>query len=325
MAAGANERVDLTEEEQKRILCFYATLETLTYHELLQVERSAAEQAIKRAYFRVSRDFHPDRYFRRELGPFKDKIEAIFKKLNKAYEVLSDAEKRKEYEATLSKQTASAALKADLEAERAAARQQQKTEEQKKRDLALAEERRQRMLRRSPMAKRKTVAEQHFADALCYKDSDPVKASNCLQLALAHDPKNPTYLKLAEDLSPTSRGIRFEKAFGKAQAAESVGSYEEALELYLSALEMEPNEPRALMRAINLLITRRKDLGKGTALAHRLEEAHPNHQQGLRFLGRVYRELGMVKNAIRVLSRYLEQNAADKDAAKELKELKKLG
>jgi curved DNA-binding protein CbpA len=321
MAAEANERVDLTEEEQKRILCFFATLETLTHHELLQVSREADEQEIKRAYFRVSRDFHPDRYFRRELGPFKDKVEAIFKKLNKAYEVLSDPKRRKQYESTLPEEITPERIAAKLEA----SRREKAAEETKAQDQKLAEERRQRLLRHHPIAKRRAIAEQHFADALCNKDTDPVKASNCLQLALAHDPNNPTYLKLQEDLSPASRAVRFERAFGRAQSAESVASYEEALDGYLLALDMDPNEPRALIRAINLLVTRRKDRSRAMTLAHRLEEGQPKNLQALRFLARAYRELGMFKNAIRVLSRYLEQNGEDKDAAKELKELKKLG
>ena len=320
MTAGPSDRVDLTEEEQKRILCFHATLDTLTLHELLQVERGAPDQEIKRAYFRVSRDFHPDRYFRRDLGAFQKKIEAIFNKINKAYEVLADPKKRQAYEATLPTKITPQRLEAD----RQSAKQQKESEALRAQDQHLAEERRQRRLRHHPLAKRKAIAEQHFADALCNRDSDPVKASNCLQLALAHDPANPTYLKLQEELSPASRAMRVERAFGRAQADESLGSYEEALDGYLGALELDPNEPRALTRAINLLVTRSKDRGKATTLAHRLEEAHPNDQPALRFLARVYRELGMYKNAIRVLTRYLGLSPADKDAAKELKELKKL-
>ncbi|KFI67870.1 molecular chaperone DnaJ [Bifidobacterium magnum] len=61
------------------------------YYEVLGVDRSASEDDIKKAYRHMSRKYHPD-----IAGP---KFEEKFKEVNSAYEVLSDPEKRRMYDA----------------------------------------------------------------------------------------------------------------------------------------------------------------------------------------------------------------------------------
>lgn len=82
---------------QRRILEFESRLDA-AYHEILGVAADAEPREIKRAYFRLSREFHPDRYFRREIGPFRGRLERIFRKLLEAHEMLSDPTARAEIE-----------------------------------------------------------------------------------------------------------------------------------------------------------------------------------------------------------------------------------
>ncbi|MGH7435010.1 MAG: DnaJ domain-containing protein, partial [Polyangiaceae bacterium] len=56
---------------------------------------------IKRVYYELAGKFHPDKYFRKNLGSFKGKMEAIFARVTLAHDVLSDREKRAEYDAYL--------------------------------------------------------------------------------------------------------------------------------------------------------------------------------------------------------------------------------
>ena len=56
---------------------------------LLGVSADTDEKNIKRAYFKLSREFHPDRFFRRELGPYRVEIERLFKAIQRAYVNLS--------------------------------------------------------------------------------------------------------------------------------------------------------------------------------------------------------------------------------------------
>jgi molecular chaperone DnaJ len=62
------------------------------YYSILSISREATPEEIKKAYRKRAMDLHPDRH-----GGDKQK-EAEFKKLNEAYEVLSDAQKKAHYD-----------------------------------------------------------------------------------------------------------------------------------------------------------------------------------------------------------------------------------
>ena len=62
------------------------------YYEILGVPRNASEADIKKAYRKLARKYHPD------FNPNNKQAEEKFKQTQEAYEVLSDAEKRKKYD-----------------------------------------------------------------------------------------------------------------------------------------------------------------------------------------------------------------------------------
>ncbi|MCR9090383.1 DnaJ C-terminal domain-containing protein [Algiphilus sp.] len=66
-------------------------MEYKDYYKILEVEKNASADEIKRAYRRLARKYHPDRNK-------EEDAETRFKEINEAYEVLSDAEKRKAYD-----------------------------------------------------------------------------------------------------------------------------------------------------------------------------------------------------------------------------------
>ena len=61
-------------------------------YEVLGVERKASEDDIKKAYRKLARQFHPDR------NPGDKQAEATFKEVQEAYDLLSDKDKRAQYD-----------------------------------------------------------------------------------------------------------------------------------------------------------------------------------------------------------------------------------
>jgi curved DNA-binding protein len=68
------------------------------YYKELELERSATEEEIKKAFRRLARQYHPD------ANPDNPQAEERFKRISEAYEVLSDPAKRAKYD-QLSRQT----------------------------------------------------------------------------------------------------------------------------------------------------------------------------------------------------------------------------
>jgi curved DNA-binding protein len=62
------------------------------YYDILGVNKKATDEEIKRAYRKMAMKYHPDR------NPNKKEAEERFKEINEAYAVLSDQEKRKQYD-----------------------------------------------------------------------------------------------------------------------------------------------------------------------------------------------------------------------------------
>ena len=60
---------------------------------LLGVPRGADAKTLKRAYFKLSKDIHPDRFFGRKLGTFADRLSVVFEAVSRAYARLTQPEK----------------------------------------------------------------------------------------------------------------------------------------------------------------------------------------------------------------------------------------
>src|SRR5690606_35093595 len=67
-------------------------MEFIDYYKILELDRSATQADIKKAYRKLARKYHPD------LNPNDKDSQARFQQINEAHEVLSDPDKRKKYD-----------------------------------------------------------------------------------------------------------------------------------------------------------------------------------------------------------------------------------
>ncbi|MGV8992951.1 MAG: DnaJ C-terminal domain-containing protein [Flavobacterium sp.] len=67
-------------------------MDFIDYYKILEIQKTATEAEIKKAYRKLARKYHPD------LNPNDKTAEAKFKSINEANEVLSNVENRKKYD-----------------------------------------------------------------------------------------------------------------------------------------------------------------------------------------------------------------------------------
>ncbi|PAF52711.1 molecular chaperone DnaJ [Helicobacter sp. 13S00477-4] len=67
-------------------------MESFDYYEILEISKTSDKEVIKKAYRKMALKYHPDR------NPENKQAEEMFKKINEAYEVLSDDTRRQIYD-----------------------------------------------------------------------------------------------------------------------------------------------------------------------------------------------------------------------------------
>jgi DnaJ domain len=88
-------------ELRSEIAAKRARLGELDHYDLLGVARNVAPGDLKRAYLKAAKRFHPDALSRLGLEELKRDANELFAAITRAHEVLSDAERRREYDAGL--------------------------------------------------------------------------------------------------------------------------------------------------------------------------------------------------------------------------------
>lgn len=178
------EPADLTEEQRKRILFFEMNLERWSHYKLLGSKRTATPGEIKAAFFKSSKEFHPDAFFRKNLGSYRDRLDRIFRTMKTAYDVLSDPAKREEYNATA---VIELTPEEEAELERLAA-EKRKADEAKARDARTADRLKEQRLKRNPMADRLKKARDYLKMAEDAQRANKLdEAANHARLALGYD------------------------------------------------------------------------------------------------------------------------------------------
>jgi tetratricopeptide (TPR) repeat protein len=85
----------LDDPTRRRILALSRLVATRDPWALLGVPQGSNHQALKRAYFKLSKDIHPDRFYGKQLGSFGERLSTVFEATARAYERLTSPDAAK--------------------------------------------------------------------------------------------------------------------------------------------------------------------------------------------------------------------------------------
>lgn len=145
---------DIDPEFEQMIDEKHAMCRSNDYYKILGVDSTATQEDIKKAFFRVAKEFHPDRHFSMPSEDIKRKLNDISASINAAYTALSDPQKKMDYDRSISSRTSETG---PVDTKTNVDRAEEKFEEGRaKMMIGLYEE-----------------AEQLFAQAIYFNDSHP--------------------------------------------------------------------------------------------------------------------------------------------------------
>jgi hypothetical protein len=81
----AERDVDLSDTERRRLLAFARLAALKDPLALFGVSEGADTNQLKRAYFRLSKEIHPDRFYGRQLGSFAARMTSLFETVSRTY------------------------------------------------------------------------------------------------------------------------------------------------------------------------------------------------------------------------------------------------
>lgn len=87
--------------QRKQLIKLASKIDTLSYYQLLGLTQRATSAQIKGAYHKRARAIHPDNFFNHPDASFRYAVNKIFKRVNEAYLILRDAEKKEQYDQML--------------------------------------------------------------------------------------------------------------------------------------------------------------------------------------------------------------------------------
>lgn len=298
---------------------------------LLGVPLRADKKAVQAAYYNLSRSWHPDRFFRKEMGPEGPRIEKVFLAITEAYRVLTNDAERTAWE--LSQPFASTAAPVPtgtsdgrtrsedpFAAARARAAQQAAGAGAPRASTAAVQKLKAEMVERLKKARQYYLAGKADAEA-----NNPVKAQSLLALALSLDPKNDEYKALHDKVAKDARRVQARSFVQAAENAESYGQAAQAREQYQLAVDYGIDDPRPYFRLAQYIL-KSEEPDRKLALKY-LREAvirAPDNIDILSLLGEVYTALDLRINAIGQYERILKLDKNHAGAKLALRNLRSL-
>ncbi len=301
-----DENLELSLDVQRRILEFEVSL-GLPYHELLSVPKGFDSKIVKRAYFKLSKEFHPDRYFRKNIGGYGERLERIFKKVLEAHEMLSDPELCMVENEPVPPRGSEVDAASIPVGEESIPKQDQAPSKPKV--LTKLERLRQRMpfkIDPAAIAGRRARAEEIFRAAqISQQAGRHHEAEASLRIAISFDPGRSEFKEALGSLRIAAAGARASKLLASPSERMSDSELREALALLEDVLPYRPHDPELNERAARVCIQLGK-LDDALEYAETLLERTPELASAYTLIGRISREQGDPDRAVHAFEKALK-------------------
>jgi len=323
-AARTNVRVDLPDAFQREIRELARVLPGLDYFMVLGVSRSATADEVRDAFFQRSKTFHPDRYFKKELGPYGALLTEIYKRIVAAHDVLRDAKLRASYERTLGETSAESKKSpfAEPKAEpKPAAPPRPGGGSSLRNRLGLQSPGLMLVSLQKQLEQSRARARKHFEAALVQKQNgDWSRAAQLVELALAFDPREKQYHDELAEILPRANTDRASDVRRKAELLLH-GDRAGAAELLEEAAQLCPTDAELAHKLSNLLAEMGTDLAKAALYGERAVALDEDRLPFLKSLAQIYRRAGEPQKARKHLQRAWELDPLDKEIRQALQTL----
>ncbi|MGQ0503824.1 MAG: J domain-containing protein [Myxococcaceae bacterium] len=310
--AASLEDVELPADRKAEILALESKLDTLNHFALLGVPVGASAEDARKAYYELSRRFHPDRFYGKNLGSFRTRIDRIFRKLTEAYNTLTTPAARRTYE------DANPELKPAAKASAPSSTPRPRSAEDDARDA----ERRARFARHPYLAKANRSNELIGRAKAALAKGDPAKAYTDLHMASQMDPRNSEVTKLLDEAKRKNDASRSDVELKKAEQAEQDGDIAAAATGYRVAAGMDARNARAAYKAAQLMVRVSSDPRDTKPLAQRAVEVDPTNADYKVLLGKILLQVDMKAQAKRQFEEAIKLAPNHEEAKKHLKKMR---
>lgn len=310
--------LDLPLELQRRILDFERALDR-PYHALLGVAADADPRTIKRAFFGLAKEFHPDCYFRRQIGGYGPRLARIFKRIALASELLCDPAARAEVERHSIVPVApppapAVAMPGAVVPEPTPRSRRREALDRLRRHFRIPEEvlaERRFRARGLREAARSAAAHGSWSEA-----------ASAIRLAIAFDPWSDEYKDAFAGIQSELQQQRAVELLEQGASGSHSTSAPEALRLIEDALHYRPSDARLQHRAAELALDA-GDADRAREYAERACELAPELAAHHSTLGRVLRRAGERALARAAFERAHRIDPSDARAVEELDRLRR--
>jgi len=343
---GSGDGEDLTPDQRAAIDTACDGIDTKTFYEVLLLPKTADAKAVKRSYYRLSKEYHPDKFYRKNLGRYKTQLELLFNKITEAYRVLGDYETREEYDRmifpdigtdtaeeldaiTVDAAPGEASVSVDFVPD-ALRKKQAAALEKKKAELARKAKRRKKAQKpvfmqklQKQLAARIAKSRKHMeAGKKKQEDGDTQAAVTHFQMAMSLDPRNQKAKAAFKRASAQHRNSRAETLYREAQDAKLAEDFKAAAAKLQEAVECKPTKGKYYNEFGKLIIEHTLQHRVGLEQLRKAVELESRNVPYIMDLAAAYADLGMPSNAVRAYERVLQMDKKNSAATKALKKLK---